>query len=36
MMEGIKEENTPELFIKPGLNGDDIILVQPHQNQDFT
>lgn len=28
MMEGIKEENTPELFIKPGLNGDDIILVK--------
>lgn len=29
MLEGISEENTPELFIKEGLNGDDIILVQP-------
>jgi hypothetical protein len=36
MLERIKEENTPELFTKPGLNGNDIILVQPHQNQDFT
>lgn len=29
MMEGIPEENTPELFIKPGLNSEEIILVQP-------
>lgn len=29
MMEGIPEENTPELFIKPGLNAEEIILVQP-------
>lgn len=29
MMEGIKEENTPELFIKDGLNADEIILVKP-------
>ena len=29
MMEGIDEENTPELFIKEGLNSDEIVLVQP-------
>lgn len=29
MMEGIPEENTPELFIKSGLTADEIILVQP-------
>lgn len=29
MMEGIKEENTPQLFIKEGLNADEIILVKP-------
>lgn len=29
MMEGIPEENTPELFIKNGLNAEEIILVQP-------
>ena len=29
MMEGIPEENTPQLFIKDGLNADEIILVQP-------
>lgn len=29
MMEGILEENTPQLFIKYGLNADEIILVQP-------
>lgn len=29
MMEGILEENTPQLFIKEGLNADDIILVRP-------
>ena len=29
MLEGISEENAPELFIKEGLSGDDIILVQP-------
>ena len=29
MMEGINEENTPQLFIKEGLNSDEIILVQP-------
>ncbi|VDH15471.1 CHAT domain [Algoriella xinjiangensis] len=29
MMEGINEENTPQLFIKDGLNADEIILVQP-------
>lgn len=29
MMEGIPEENTPELFIKPGLSSEKIILVQP-------
>lgn len=30
MLEGIKEENIPELFIKPGLNANEIILVQPN------
>lgn len=29
MLEGISEENTPQLFIKDGLNGEEIILVQP-------
>lgn len=29
MMEGIKEENTPELFIKYGMNSNEIILVKP-------
>ncbi|HAT3999161.1 TPA: CHAT domain-containing protein [Elizabethkingia anophelis] len=29
MMEGIPEENTPELFIKDGLKAEEIILVQP-------
>lgn len=29
MLEGINEESTPELFIKPGLKADEIILVQP-------
>jgi hypothetical protein len=36
MMEGIKEENTPELFIKAGLNSDEIILVQPNLSNNFT
>jgi len=36
MLEGIEEENTPELFIRPGLNPDEIILVQPNQNKNFT
>lgn len=30
MMEGIREENTPQLFIKEGLNAEEIILVQPN------
>lgn len=29
MLEGIKEEDTPELFIREGLDKDDIILVRP-------
>ena len=29
MMEGIKEENTPELFVKEGLNADELIIVKP-------
>lgn len=29
MMEGIKEENTPELFVKEGLNAYEIIIVRP-------
>lgn len=29
MMEDIPEESTPELFIKPGLKAEEIILVQP-------
>lgn len=31
MMEDIPEESTPELFIKPGLKAEEIILVQPSQ-----
>lgn len=31
MMEGINEENTPELFIRSGLNVNEIILVNPEQ-----
>lgn len=30
MMEGISEENTPELFVKSGLNAESIILVKPN------
>ena len=29
MMEGIPEEKTPELLIRPGLNADEIVLVRP-------
>lgn len=29
MLEGIPEEDTPELFIKVGLNADDIVIVRP-------
>ncbi|BCA79059.1 CHAT domain-containing protein [Desulfuromonas sp. AOP6] len=29
MLEGIPEEDTPELFVKTGLNADEIILVRP-------
>lgn len=29
MMEGIEEENTPELFVKKGLNADELIIVKP-------
>lgn len=29
LLEDIKEEDTPELFIKEELNGDEIILVKP-------
>ncbi len=29
MMEGINEENTPQLFVKDGLDANEIILVQP-------
>lgn len=32
MMEGIQEENTPELFIKEGLNENEIVLVRPEDN----
>lgn len=31
MMEGIEEENTPELFVQDGLDPDEIIIVQPAQ-----
>lgn len=31
MMEGIPEENTPELFIQAGLNAEDIIIVRPDE-----
>ena len=29
MMEGLNEENTPELFVQEGLNSDDLIIVRP-------
>ena len=29
MLEGIPEESTPELFIAPGISGDELILVRP-------
>lgn len=29
MMEGLNEENTPELFIQSGLKGDELIIVRP-------
>lgn len=29
MMEGLKEENTPELFIQEGLDANDLIIVRP-------
>jgi hypothetical protein len=29
MLEGIAEENTPELFVQDGLNANDIIIVKP-------
>ena len=29
MLEGIKEENTPKLYVKNGLDANDIVLVQP-------
>lgn len=31
MMEGIPEENTPELFVKSGLNANEIILVKNNE-----
>jgi hypothetical protein len=31
MMEGIPEENTPELFVKSGLNANEIILVKSNE-----
>ena len=33
MMEGIKEENTPELFIKEGLDAYELIIVKPTELQ---
>lgn len=33
MMEGIPEENTPELFIQDGLNSDEIIIVRPESEE---
>lgn len=29
MLEGIREENTPELYVKEGLNANDILIVRP-------
>lgn len=34
MLEGIGEEDTPELFIKEGLNADQIFLVKPEEDPD--
>ena len=30
MLEGIPEENTPELFVAPGLDGEGLTLVRPN------
>ncbi|MEZ8107300.1 CHAT domain-containing protein [Vibrio cortegadensis] len=32
MMEGLNEENTPELFIQSGLNSDELIIVRPEES----
>lgn len=32
MMEGIKEEDTPELFVKNGVSAKDLIIVKPQEN----
>lgn len=29
MLEGIPEDSTPELFVTPGLNPDELVLVRP-------
>lgn len=32
MLEGIREESTPELFVALGLNPDDLVLVEADSN----
>jgi len=29
MMEGLREENTPELFVQEGLDSNELIIVRP-------
>ena len=33
MLEGILEENTPELFVREGMSADEIVLVRPDQQE---
>lgn len=36
MMKGIPEEDTPELYVREGLNANDIIVVNPNQRDTST
>ena len=35
MLEGINEEDTPELYVKFGLSADDIYLVRPEKMESY-
>ena len=35
MLEGINEEDIPELYVKPGLSANDIYLVRPEEIESF-
>lgn len=36
MMEGLKEENTPELFVQEGLDSNELIIVRPRSLEGYT